>query len=62
MCAMDILAAEQLRLQASVNASDFDRYFRAPVDAADRRIKKKKNAAQLHSVARGWSSLQSCCF
>lgn len=32
MCAMDILAAEQLRLQASVDATD----FRAPVDVADR--------------------------
>lgn len=43
-----------------MNASDFDRYFRAPVDAAVRR--KEKNAAQLRSVARGWSAPQSCCF
>lgn len=28
-------------MEASVNASDFDRYFRAPVDAADRHLKKK---------------------
>lgn len=54
MCAMDILAAQQLTLQAVMNAPDLGRYFRAPADAADRHKKS--------GVARGCSAPQACCF